>query len=224
MRTRARAACGGLRRPTSPTPRCGRSSCPRTPLGAALRERRQVGCRRAATAFRWYFPVSSPLASGKYGMNARSCFRHTSSTPFFSGARRSKLYSFCTLTNRAMSRCALINPASSIISPEKLLQPISRTFPARTRAVERAECLLERRRLIREVQLVEVDVVGLQSLQGVLARTPDVRGGCAALALVVDRDAELGRDQRLIAAAAQRPPEELLASSSRRRCRPCRTA
>jgi len=47
-----------------------------------------------------YFPVKSPLASGKYGRNARPRRSHAGST-VCSGSRLSRLYSFCTLTNRA---------------------------------------------------------------------------------------------------------------------------
>ena len=67
-------------------------------------------------------------------MNATSCFAHASSTPCFSGPRRRRLYSFCTLTNRAQPWSAEMREDSSIISGEKLLQPISRTLPARTSA------------------------------------------------------------------------------------------
>ena len=147
-------------------------------------------------------------------MNAMSCFAHASSTPCFSGPRRRRLYSFCTLTNRAQPLSARIRADSSIISAEKLLQPISRTLPAAHERVERAERLLERRRLVGEVQLVEVDAIGAEPAQRVVARPGDVRRARATLALVVDRAAELGGDQRFVAPTGEGPAEELLAERS----------
>src|SRR5207244_3273091 len=77
--------------------------------------------------------------------------------------------------------------------------------------VERIERLVERRGLVREMQLVEIDAVGPEPPERVVTRARDVGGARPALAFVVDRSAELGGDERSIAATGQRPAEELLA-------------
>ena len=74
--------------------------------------------------------------------------------------------------------------------------------------VERAERLLERRRRVGKVQLVQVDAVGAEAAQAVFDRARDVRRARTALALLVDRTAELRRDDRLVATRAERAAED----------------
>src|SRR5205085_12423540 len=74
---------------------------------------------------------------------------------------------------------------------------------------ERAEGLLDRRDAVGTVVLVEVDVVGAESLERAVDRAPDVRGGAAGR--IAATPAEFRRDQDLLTAAGERPPEEELA-------------
>ena len=77
-----------------------------------------------------YFPVSRPLASGKYGRKASLRRTHSGSTSF-SGWRCRRLYSFWMLTKRAAPARTAAS-ASRICSTEKFEAPISRTLPAFT--------------------------------------------------------------------------------------------
>src|SRR6185436_3818228 len=60
------------------------------------------------------------------------------------------------------------------------------------------------------MQLIEIDVVGAEALQAVVTRPAHVLGP-RALALLVDRHAELRRDDRLMSTRRQRPSEVLFA-------------
>ncbi len=60
------------------------------------------------------------------------------------------------------------------------------------------------------MQLIEIDVVGAESAQAVVAGLPDVLRP-RPFALVVHRHAELRRDDRPIASVGECAPEELLA-------------
>ena len=78
-----------------------------------------------------YLPVSRPFASGKYGMYANPSCSATGSASC-SSARSNRFSSFCTLTKRAAPSFTAAE-ASRSWAPEKFEQPISRTFPSRTR-------------------------------------------------------------------------------------------
>ena len=201
----------------------------RTPCRRARRRRVRPACRRAAcrpggASLRRYLPVRTPLASGKYGMNATPSRSQASSTPKRSGPRRSRLYSFCTLTKRAKPRSALIRVVSSICSAEKLLPPISSTLPARTRRVERLERLLERCRGVGEVQLVQVDAIGAEPAQAVF----DGRARCTPRSRRLCARRRSGRRTswrpRLRRGASRARGRGTPRCASRRRCRRCRTA
>ena len=79
--------------------------------------------------------------------------------------------------------------------------------------VEGAQRVRDRSVGIRLVQLVQVDAVGAQPAEAVLRGAMDV-AGAGALALVVHRHPELGRDQDVVASRAEGPAQELLADGA----------
>ena len=203
-----------VRSPSRRALRRGRSSCRRTPARVARPACPRAACPRAAASLRWYLPVSMPLASGKYGMNASAVRSRTRrARRCCSGPRRSRLYSFCTLTKRAESALGADRARSRRSARrEKLLPPISSTLPARTSSSSATSVSSNGVAVVGEVQLVQVDAVGAEPPQAVFARARLMYAARrAALALLVDRSAELRRDQRLVAPRAERAAEELLA-------------
>ena len=90
--------------------------------------------------------------------------------------------------------------------------PISPT--ALNQVVKSAEGLVDRRRGVIAVQLVQVDVVGLQAPQGGLDRGEDVLAGVAGVeGRGPGRGEALGGDDEPVAPAVQPAPEDLLGDS-----------
>jgi hypothetical protein len=153
-------------------------------------------------------PVNNPLASGKKGRKASPRRSHADST-LRSGSRCSRLYSFCTLTNRAAPGF-LARAASSSCSAEKIRAADLPDLASLDQAVHRAERVGDRHIRIGLMQLIEIDVVGAESAQAVVAGLPDVLRP-RPCALVVHRHAELRGDDRPIAAVGECAAEEFLA-------------
>ena len=100
-------------------------------------------------------------------------------------------------------------PRRRAARPSKLEQPISRTLPAATSALQRPERLLDRHVVVGPVQLVEVDAVGAEPRAGDASqRLTARRRACAAL---VHRPPNLVAMTTSSRRRPERPAEELLA-------------
>ena len=79
---------------------------------------------------------------------------------------------------------------------------------ARHQVVEGAQGLLDRRGAVGSVQLEEVDAIGAEAAQAALARGDDV--GVGERARVARAEADLGREQHVVAPTLHRGTEDLL--------------
>jgi hypothetical protein len=79
------------------------------------------------------------------------------------------------------------------------------------RVVEGPERFLDRRCRVRRVDLVEVDVVGSEAAEAALQRGGEPAARCTPLELrFAHREAELGRDDEVLAPAGQQSAQLLL--------------
>ena len=182
----------------------------RTPFDDSASSRRSAGMPASrvpagGASSRRYFPVSTPLASGKYGMNTTSFrARVQYAEPLRTSPQQAVLVLHAhepSLFAVAADPCRLVDLIGREIAAADLEH-----FPVADQGIERGDRLLERRRGIRKVQLVEVDPIGAEPAKAVIDRSRDVRRARTALAVLVDRPAELRRDDGLVAARAEQRP------------------
>ena len=126
-----------------------------------------------------------------------------------SASRASHEYWLCSETNASL--------ASARHPLERLGTVVRRAegadLPLAHERVEGLDGLLERRRGIFLVMLVEIDHVGLKALQGCIERAPDVVRRPAVLGAVAHRLAPLARENDPVAPSLQHSPEERLAAA-----------
>ena len=184
--------------PRRRAPRPGRSSCRRMPAPAVRPACSPAVCRPGTRA-------AAPVLAGEHAAcerevrkerQVRAPARFEHAVLFGCAAQQAVLVLHRHVSARVPSY-GCVASASASISAEKLLQPISRTLPARTSASSAPSVSSGAVVGVREVQLVQIDAVRAEALQRIVARPLDVGGGRAALAVVVDRASELGRDQRV---------------------------
>ena len=144
---------------------------------------------------------------------------HASRTPSRSGARSSREYWFCTETKAGPSPAAAL--ASSQLRDGEVRAADLAHLARVDEFAQRAQRVGDRHGVVGVVQLVEVDVIGAETSQRVLAGAAHV-GRARAEVRVVDRHAELGRDDRPRRGGPERHAEHHLGLGARRRCRRCR--
>ena len=130
---------------------------------------------------------------------------HASSTPSRSGARSSREYWFCTETKDgplAGGRLRLAQLVGREVGAADLAH-----LARRDELLQGAERVGDGSRLIGVVQLVQVDVVGVEATQRVLTGRAHVVG-LRAEVRVVDGHAELRRDDDVAAAAPSASPRK----------------
>ena len=123
--------------------------------------------------------------------------------------RRSNMFQpYCTTSTRRVSMHA------SISSRVKFETPTKRTLPSRTTSSSALIVSSNGVCAVGPVHEVHVDVVGAEVLQALVDRREHALAAAVAeVRLVPVVHAELGDDDRLVAAAAERPPERLLRSA-----------